>query len=326
MAATTSCYNPDAVASPNLLGLLLVAATRSKGNEISRAPSPLPELETKVVNNKKETPRDKEIDKLVALISKSFKKIYKPTNNNIITSSNTRNKNVDTTLRIGYGRQTGQYENKRAVNVIRNRETVGNQIVQQTEIQCYNCKWFGHTIKECKSAKRIKDSSYHKDKMSLCKQEEAWVHNTTPDSSDMSNNGGEADQDEQNLEASNKVLEASKKFLASEFERYNDVNFVKEAGIKCAEANGLIEETKIKCNKKNTYSKIVKKDEDENDTLLEVNENDFKKWKTGKDEREWRGKVLIKGTKVDDCEFIDLLGVLLVVNVDEQRWIYEMRW
>ncbi|GJT86054.1 hypothetical protein Tco_1067771 [Tanacetum coccineum] len=26
-----------------------------------------------------------------------------------------------------------------------------------------------------------------------------------------------------------------------------------------------------------------------------------------------------RGTKVDDCESIDLLGVLLVVNVDEQR-------
>ncbi|GJW09685.1 hypothetical protein Tco_1575512 [Tanacetum coccineum] len=30
-------------------------------------------------------------------------------------------------------------------------------------------------------------------------------------------------------------------------------------------------------------------------------------------------------TKVDDCASIDLLGVLLVVNVDEQRWICEMR-
>ncbi|GJX76687.1 zinc knuckle CX2CX4HX4C containing protein [Tanacetum coccineum] len=39
------------------------------------------------------------------------------------------------------------------------------------------------------------------------------------------------------LEASNKALEASKKFLASKLERYKDVNFVKEARIKCTEAN-----------------------------------------------------------------------------------------
>nr|GEW38964.1 hypothetical protein [Tanacetum cinerariifolium] len=42
--------------------------------------------------------KDKEIDKLMALISMSFKKIYKPTNNNIRTSSNTKNMNVGATL------------------------------------------------------------------------------------------------------------------------------------------------------------------------------------------------------------------------------------
>ncbi|GJX55456.1 hypothetical protein Tco_0285353 [Tanacetum coccineum] len=41
----------------------------------------------------------KEIDKLMALILMSFKKIYKPTNNNLGTSSKTKNKNVDDTPR-----------------------------------------------------------------------------------------------------------------------------------------------------------------------------------------------------------------------------------
>nr|GEU76563.1 hypothetical protein [Tanacetum cinerariifolium] len=39
------------------------------------------------------------MQKNLALITKYFKKIYKPTNNNLITSSNSRNKNVDTTPR-----------------------------------------------------------------------------------------------------------------------------------------------------------------------------------------------------------------------------------
>ncbi|GJU24111.1 hypothetical protein Tco_1162732 [Tanacetum coccineum] len=43
--------------------------------------------------------KDKEMQKNLALIAKYFKKIYKPTNNNLKTSSNTRNKNVDTTPR-----------------------------------------------------------------------------------------------------------------------------------------------------------------------------------------------------------------------------------
>nr|GFB52525.1 hypothetical protein [Tanacetum cinerariifolium] len=43
---------------------------------------------------------DKEIDKLMALISLSFKKIYKPTNNNLRPSSNTSRANQDNSPRI----------------------------------------------------------------------------------------------------------------------------------------------------------------------------------------------------------------------------------
>ncbi|GKA03433.1 hypothetical protein Tco_0676214 [Tanacetum coccineum] len=227
--------------------------------EIARAPSPRFEFETKVVSNEEDTLRDKEINKLIALISTSFKRIYKPTNNNLRTSSNTKNKNVDSTLRIRYKRQTRQYETHWAVYVVGNKDTIGHQIVQNTGIQCYNCKGFRHTTR-CDS-------------------------NTTPNLSDMSNNGGEADQDEQKfqkecallaslieqmkvkidkskrmnksleasnkvLESSNKALEASKKFLAYELKRYKDMNFVKKAILKCAQANGLVKETKIKSDKK----------------------------------------------------------------------------
>ncbi|GKE09938.1 hypothetical protein Tco_1413489 [Tanacetum coccineum] len=41
--------------------------------------------------------KDKEMQKNLALIAKYFKKLYKLTNSNLRTSSNTRNKNVDTT-------------------------------------------------------------------------------------------------------------------------------------------------------------------------------------------------------------------------------------
>nr|GFD42085.1 hypothetical protein [Tanacetum cinerariifolium] len=40
--------------------------------------------------------RDKDMQKNLALIAKYFKKIYKPNNNNLRTSSNSKNKNVDT--------------------------------------------------------------------------------------------------------------------------------------------------------------------------------------------------------------------------------------
>ncbi|GKC83170.1 hypothetical protein Tco_1138887 [Tanacetum coccineum] len=62
------------------------------------------------VTEDEEMSKEKEIDKLMALISLSFKKIYKPTNNNLRTSSNTSRANQDNSPRINKG--TG-YDNQR---------------------------------------------------------------------------------------------------------------------------------------------------------------------------------------------------------------------
>nr|GEY20147.1 hypothetical protein [Tanacetum cinerariifolium] len=113
---------------------------------------------------------DKEIDKLMALISLSFNKIYKPTNNNLRTSSNTSRANHDNSL--GISRGTG-YDNQRKGNVAGARETVGTTVVQKSRIQCYNCKEFRHVARECQKPKRAKDGAYHKENMLLCMQEEA---------------------------------------------------------------------------------------------------------------------------------------------------------
>nr|GFA38000.1 hypothetical protein [Tanacetum cinerariifolium] len=87
--------------------------------------------------------RDKDMQKYLALIAKYFKKIYKPTNNNLRNSSNSRNKNMDTTSRYKNDNQSGQFGNQRMMNVAEARENV--------------------------------DSVYHKEKMLLCKQAEKGV-------------------------------------------------------------------------------------------------------------------------------------------------------
>ncbi|GKG17153.1 hypothetical protein Tco_0362110, partial [Tanacetum coccineum] len=53
--------------------------------------------------------RDKHMQKSLTLIEKHFKNIYIPTNNNLRTSSNTKNKNVDTFPGTGNDRQTWQF-------------------------------------------------------------------------------------------------------------------------------------------------------------------------------------------------------------------------
>ncbi|GJS49986.1 retrovirus-related pol polyprotein from transposon TNT 1-94 [Tanacetum coccineum] len=76
---------------------------------------------TATVADDDEMSKEKEIDKLMALISLSFKKIYKPTNNNLRTSSNTSSVNQDNSSRINRG--TG-YDNQRVVNIAWARENV----------------------------------------------------------------------------------------------------------------------------------------------------------------------------------------------------------
>ncbi|GJU80557.1 hypothetical protein Tco_1282922 [Tanacetum coccineum] len=104
------------------------AATRNKGKEIAHTPSPTYDTEPEEVIDDEETSRDKEIERLMALITTTYKKIYKPTNNNLRSSSNTRNKQVENTSR--YNRQTAKYDNQRVANVAGARENVGTQVVQ----------------------------------------------------------------------------------------------------------------------------------------------------------------------------------------------------
>nr|GEW75127.1 integrase, catalytic region, zinc finger, CCHC-type, peptidase aspartic, catalytic [Tanacetum cinerariifolium] len=116
--------------------------------EIAKPIIPLSESTSEEDSDPEQPQRDKDMQKNLALIAKYFKKIYKPTNNNLRTSSNSRNKNVDTTPSL---------------------------VVQQIRIQCFNCKEFGHFAKECRKPKRFKDSTYHMEKMLLCKQAEKGV-------------------------------------------------------------------------------------------------------------------------------------------------------
>nr|GEV62939.1 hypothetical protein [Tanacetum cinerariifolium] len=108
-------------------------ATRNRGKEIVNSPQPIYDQEPSMVAEDNETSKDKEIDKLMALIS----------------------------LSIG--------------NVTGAREAVGSTLVQKSRIQCYNCKEFRHVARDCQNPKRVKDAAYHREKMLLCKQEEAGI-------------------------------------------------------------------------------------------------------------------------------------------------------
>ncbi|GJX80540.1 retrovirus-related pol polyprotein from transposon TNT 1-94 [Tanacetum coccineum] len=163
--------------------LALLAAAQPYSDNYYQAPKPqrsnATSSSTRPISEEDSDPeqaqRDKDMQKNLALMAKHFKRLYKPTNNNLRTSSNSRNKTEDTTLSYNNDNQSGQFGNQRTMTVAGTRETVGSLVVQQTGIQCFNCKGFGHYAKECRKPKRVKDYSYHKEKMMMCKQAEQGV-------------------------------------------------------------------------------------------------------------------------------------------------------
>nr|GEV46680.1 hypothetical protein [Tanacetum cinerariifolium] len=169
------------------LNQITQATTMNRGKAIVNSPQPIYDQEPSMVAEDDETSKDKEIDKLIALISLSVKKIYKPTNNNLQTSSNTSRANQDNSPRIN--RSTG-YENQRIGNVAGDMETVGLTVVQKSRIQCYNYKEFGHVARECQKPKRVKDAAYHRENMLLYQELEAYymymaqIHEVSPDAAD----------------------------------------------------------------------------------------------------------------------------------------------
>ncbi|GJT02318.1 retrovirus-related pol polyprotein from transposon TNT 1-94 [Tanacetum coccineum] len=117
------------------------ATTKFKGIEIAKPIIPPSKSASEEDNDPEQAQRDKDMQKNLTLIAKYFKKIYKPTNN-LKTSLNSRNKNVDTSLRYKNDNQTRKFGNQMTLKVAGARETVGGQLVQNTGIQCFNYKEF----------------------------------------------------------------------------------------------------------------------------------------------------------------------------------------
>ncbi|GJR25690.1 hypothetical protein Tco_1101922 [Tanacetum coccineum] len=132
---------------------------------------------------------EKKIDKLMALISLSFKKIYKPTNNNLRTSSNTSRANQESTPRINRGTW---YDSQRVVNVFRARENVeqadwrddtDDEPNDQVQNDDDNYNVFANDIEHPEQPESINDTYL----------EEQGDTNITTDSLDMSTNGETVD-------------------------------------------------------------------------------------------------------------------------------------
>nr|GEW69086.1 hypothetical protein [Tanacetum cinerariifolium] len=149
-------FGSQAPSSKPLIPSRSHTATRHKGKELAKPITPPFETASKEESDPEQAQRDKDMQKNMALIAKYFKKIYKPTNNNLRTSLNSKNKNVDTTPWYKNDDRSGQFGTQRTVNVAAARENVGSKVVQQYGIQCFNCREYGHFAKECRKPKGLR--------------------------------------------------------------------------------------------------------------------------------------------------------------------------
>nr|GEY96619.1 retrotransposon protein, putative, unclassified [Tanacetum cinerariifolium] len=206
------------------------AATRNTGKATVNTSQPIYDQEPSMVDEDDEMLKDKEIDKLMALISLSFKKIYKPTNNNLQTSSNTSRANQDNSPRIN---RSARYENQMIGNVAGARENVA---------------------KECQKPKRAKDAAYHREKMLLCKQEEAGIQ-LNAEQADWRD-----DTDDDELE--DQELEAHYMYMAQLQENDDDNDLAKERELLAS----LIEKLKCEIDESKNRNKFL---ETSNKALIE---------------------------------------------------------
>nr|GEY57803.1 hypothetical protein [Tanacetum cinerariifolium] len=189
------------------------AATRNKGKAIVNSLPPIYDQEPSMVAEDDEMSKDKEIDKLMDLISLSFKKIYKPTNNNLRTSSNTSRANQDNSLRISRG--TGECQKPKRTKdaayhkkkmLLYKQEEAGFQLnadqadwKDDTDDEPEDQKLEAHYIEHPEQSKSVNDTY-------PIEQDE---HNVIIDSVDMSYDREQVNQDDDDDLANERDLLAS---------------------------------------------------------------------------------------------------------------------
>ncbi|GKD78116.1 hypothetical protein Tco_1340737, partial [Tanacetum coccineum] len=225
------------------------APTRNRSKAIVNSPLPIYNQEPEMVAEGDALSKEKEIDKLMALISLSFNKIYKPTNNNLRTSSNTSIANKDNTPRITEALEQADW-----------RDDTDDEPANQ-ELEAY---YIEHP-EQPESA----NGTY---------LEKPGDTSITIDSLDMSTTGEMVDQDDDDLAKErdlldslidklkceiddsknrNKLLESSNKTLVdklkgeirAELDRYHDVNYASKVEIDCAKAKGDLVSYKMESQK-----------------------------------------------------------------------------
>ncbi|GJT75024.1 integrase, catalytic region, zinc finger, CCHC-type containing protein [Tanacetum coccineum] len=261
------------------------AATRNRGKAIVNSPLSAYDQEPAMVTKIDEMSKEKEINKLMTLISLSFKKIYKPTNNNLRTSSNTNRENQDNTPKINS--VTGDDTNdepedqeleahylymEKIQEVTPGMSNNGEEADQDNDddvarerdllaslIEKLKCE-----IDDSKNLNKLLESS-NQTLVDKLKSEIEDFENKNKCLESSNNHFKEA---KTKLAKNNQLMFKHLKKFQAELDRYHDANYASKVEIKCVKAKREL--ISYKMSSENSFNEYTKKINDLNQTISEM--------------------------------------------------------
>ncbi|GJW08625.1 retrovirus-related pol polyprotein from transposon TNT 1-94 [Tanacetum coccineum] len=220
--------------------------------------------EPTTVTEDEEMSKEKEIDKLMALISLSFKKIYKPTNNNLRTLSNTSRANQDNSPRINIG--TGNWKHKMYMAIFKSnsRSVDYSGPIFDDRPMPKKVKLYMITAKT-----EINLESSNKELVDKLKGE-ILDFKTKNKSLESSNNHFKEANNE--LSKTNQLMFKDLKKFQAELDKYNDVIYASKI-IDCAKTKGDLMSYKMESEK--SFNEYTRKINDLNQTISDMKKELF---------------------------------------------------
>nr|GEV99535.1 hypothetical protein [Tanacetum cinerariifolium] len=283
-----------------------IRAERLARKKIVNSPPPIYDQEPAMVAENDEISKDKEIDKLMALISLSFKKIYKPTNNNLRTSSNTSRVNQDNSPMISKG--IG-FDNQRIGNVARARETIDQELeahymymtqiqdvtpdaadnsgpifdseplqkVDQDDDDLANERDLLASLIE-KLKYEIDDNKNHNkfletSNKALVEKLQGQIEDFKNKNKSLESSNNHFKEANNELSKINQLMYKDLKKFQVELDKYNDVKYASKVEIDCAKANGDLVSYKMESEK--SFNAYTQKINDLNQRILEMKKELF---------------------------------------------------
>ncbi|GKB31208.1 hypothetical protein Tco_0870609 [Tanacetum coccineum] len=231
----------------------LQQSTRNRGKAIVTSSTPNYDPDPDTVTKDEEMSKEKEIDKLMALISLSFKKIYKSTNNNLRTSSNTSRANQDNSLRINRG--TGHVSREcQKTKRVKDAVITRKDVIVFNEVTSRPVGQFWEPIFDDEPMHKVQNNNDNYNVFAMENEHpeqpessndiyltEQGDTNITIDSLDICYYRVQDDQDDtDNLDQERDLLSSLplRSFCKAELDKYNDVNYASKVEIDCAKAKG----------------------------------------------------------------------------------------